>query len=111
LGSAQFGAIDMHLVQVLLPLSDNVRHPFPRDDYDRVAAELTARFGGVTAHTRSPAEGRWLHQGNTTSDEVVVIEVMVETLDDAWWTAYRRELETKFRQQRVIVRAQAIKLL
>jgi hypothetical protein len=101
----------MHLIQVLLPLSDNGRHPFPRDAYDRVAAELTERFGGVTAYTRAPAEGRWKHRGDTTADEVVVIEVMVEHLDPAWWTAYRIGLETIFRQQHVIVRAQPVTLL
>ena len=101
----------MYLIQVLLPLSDNLRHPFPRDFYDKVALELTERFGGVTAFTRSPAEGRWLHQGITTADEVVVIEVMVDPLDDAWWTVYRAGLEAIFRQQRIIIRAQPVKLL
>lgn len=101
----------MDLVQVLLPLSDNLRHPFPRDFYDRVASELTERFGGVTAYTRSPAEGRWKHQGDTNAEEVVVIEVMVETLDEEWWTSYRAGLEAMFRQKRVIVRAQPVKIL
>jgi hypothetical protein len=101
----------MQLVQVILPLSDNLRHPFPRDAYDKVAHELTERFGGVTAFTRSPAEGRWTHQGTTSAEEVVVIEVMVETLDEAWWTTYRTGLEARFRQQRIIVRAQPVKIL
>jgi hypothetical protein len=101
----------MDLVQVLLPLTDNQRHPFPRAFYDQVASELTQRFGGVTAYTRSPAEGRWLHQGDTTADEVIVIEVMVEALDEAWWSSYRAGLESVFRQKRIIVRAQPVKLL
>lgn len=101
----------MHLVQVLLPLTDNHRHPFPREYYDRVAMELTHRFGGVTAFTRSPAEGRWMHQGDTTADEVIVIEVMVEPLDALWWSEYRTGLETIFRQKRIIVRAQPVILL
>jgi hypothetical protein len=101
----------MDLVQVLLPLTDNHRHPFPREYYDRVATELTHQFGGVTAYTRSPAEGRWIHQGDTTADEVVVIEVMVEPLDRDWWTIYREGLEVIFRQKRIIIRAQAVLLL
>jgi hypothetical protein len=101
----------MDLVQVLLPLSDNERHPFPRHYYDQVSATLTERFGGVTAYTRSPAEGRWTHQGDTTADEVVVIEVMIDHLDEGWWTAYRASLETLFRQKRIIVRAQAVRVL
>jgi hypothetical protein len=101
----------MNLVQVLLPLSDNLRHPFPRDYFDRVAKDLTERFGGVTAYTRSPAEGRWKHQGDTSAEEMVVIEVMVDHLDEAWWTAYRAGLEATFRQKRIIVRAQPVKIL
>ena len=101
----------MHLVQILLPLSDNLRHPFPRDHFDKVAVELTERFGGVTAYTRAPAEGRWMQRGDTNAEEMVVIEVMVETLDEAWWTAYRATLEGAFRQQRVIVRALPVTIL
>lgn len=101
----------MHVVQILLPLSDNDRHPFPRDQYDNVALELTERFGGVTAYTRAPAEGRWTGQGHTGSEEVVVIEVMVDRLDAVWWTDYRKGLEARFRQQHIIVRAQSVLLL
>ena len=101
----------MHLVQILLPLSDNDRHPFPRDHYDKVALELTERFGGVTAYTRAPAEGRWTGQGHANTEEVVVIEVMVERLDAVWWTDYRKGLEKRFRQQHIIVRAQSVLLL
>ena len=101
----------MHLVQTLLPLTDNQRHPFPRDAFDKVAAEMTERHGGVTAYTRSPAEGRWLRLGDTTHDEVVVIEVMVEAIDEPWWAAYRASLEATFRQHRIIVRAVPVQLL
>lgn len=101
----------MHLVQVLLPLSDNERHPFPRDYFEKVAHELTRRFGGVTSYMRAPAEGRWTHEGSTNAEEVVVVEVMVDTLDEAWWTAYRANLEENFRQKRIIVRAQLVTLL
>ena len=101
----------MHLVQILLPLSDNDGHPFPRAQYDKVAVELTKRFGGVTAFTRAPAEGRWSGHGHANSEEVVVIEVMVERLDAVWWTDYRKGLEKRFRQQHIIVRAQSVLLL
>ena len=103
--------LPMHLVQILLPLSDNLRHPFPRDHYDTVAIELATRFGGVTAYTRAPAEGRWTQRGDTNAEEMVVIEVMVETLDEPYWTAYRTALETMFRQHRIIIRALQVTLL
>ncbi|NDV89423.1 hypothetical protein GTW51_22505 [Aurantimonas aggregata] len=58
----------------------------------RVRRELTGRFGGLTAHTRSPAEGRWKQEGDLTSlDEIVILEVMMPEIDEAWWCNYRCE--------------------
>ena len=96
----------MHLVQILLPLYDPDGERFPRDAYDDVARELTERFGGLTAYTRAPAAGLWKEGGETQRDDIVVYEVMVDALDAAWWTAYRRELERRFRQEELVVRAQ-----
>ncbi len=102
----------MHLVQILLPLNDNDGHTLPKDLYETVARELTERFGGVTAYTRSPADGRWREEGrDTSSDEVVVFEVMLKTIDETWWSRYRAALETSFRQKQVVVRAQTIRVL
>ena len=95
----------MHLIQFLLPLRDNERRPFPRADFDRVRAELIARVGGVTAVLQSPATGAWQEEGETTHDEVVLFEVMTEGLDRAWWKGYRAELERRFRQEAIVVRA------
>lgn len=49
----------MYLVQILLPLYDNRKHPFLHSDFKLVRGELTEHFGGVTAFVRSPAEGLW----------------------------------------------------
>jgi len=95
----------MYLVQFLLPLRDNERRPFPRADFDRVRAELIERFGGVTAFLQSPAAGAWKEEGETAYDEVVLFEVMTEELERAWWKSYRAELERRFRQEAIVVRA------
>jgi hypothetical protein len=95
----------MYLIQFLLPLRDNERRPFARADFDRVRAELIERFGGVTAFLQSPASGAWKEEGETTHDEVVLMEVMAETLDRVWWKGYRAELERRFRQEAIMVRA------
>jgi hypothetical protein len=102
----------VHLVQVLLPLCDNAKQPLPLDLFEGVANELTQRFGGLTAYSRAPAEGLWRRrQEETSRDEIVVYEVMVEELDTEWWRAYRERLETRFRQEQVVARAQEIRLL
>jgi 2-hydroxychromene-2-carboxylate isomerase len=100
-----------YLVQLLLPLADNQGHPFPRQLLAAVATELTDRFGGVTAFTRAPAEGLWTDGERTTRDDLVVIEVLVPGLDRAWWRAYRGQLEARFRQDVILIRAHALDLL
>jgi hypothetical protein len=102
----------VYLVQVLLPVYDNAGRRLPRDLHAEVATELTDRFGGCTAYTRAPAEGSWqAKRVGTVRDDIVVYEVMTEALDRAWWATYRQSLEARFRQQQVVIRAQAIELL
>jgi hypothetical protein len=48
-----------HLVELLLPVSDGSGQLFARSLYEKTAAELTERFGGLTAHVRAPAAGVW----------------------------------------------------
>jgi hypothetical protein len=102
----------MHLVQILLPVTDNEGRGFPPDLFATVREALTERFGGLTAFTRAPAEGLWKsHPEKTSRDDIVVLEVMAEAIDREWWAAYRQELETGFRQQEIVIRVQDIELL
>lgn len=101
----------MVLVQLLLPLKDNDGHAFPASLFATVRDELVAAWGGLTWHARAPASGLW-HDGAALSrDDVLLCEVMVDTLDEHWWTRYRRSLEVRFRQQQLVVRAHTIRLL
>ena len=102
----------MHLVQILLPLYDPAGKPFERALFDAVARELTERFGGVTTYTRAPATGLWKEAPDKTArDDLAVYEVMVETLEAQWWTAYRVGLERRFAQEELVVRALEIRRL
>lgn len=102
----------MHLVQLLLPLHDRRGKPFPRSYYRAVGEELTARFGGLTAYSRAPAEGVWdPGDDERRHDDIVVYEVMVEELDRAWWGEYRHQLEKQFEQDELVVRAESIERL
>lgn len=98
----------MHLVQILLPLHDNEWRAFPSPHFDRVRAELTERFGGVTAFIRSPAVGLWKESADLNRDEVVMFEVLTEELDEDWWSQYRKQIENRFRQEQVLMWASAI---
>jgi hypothetical protein len=94
------------LVQILLPVYHNNGQRFPSDLYNEVRAKLTDMFGGLTAYTRAPAEGVWESGTTLKRDDIVVVEVMVDSLDRTWWGAYRRDLKRLFRQDQIVLRAQ-----
>jgi hypothetical protein len=116
-GAGLAGDSRMHLVQLLLPV---VRRTDPgtasADVYRALRAELVARFGGVTAYTRSPARGAWLPEGDedpddAVQDDVVMLEVVTPALDHSWWIALRSRLERELEQESIHLRAIAIELL
>lgn len=104
-------ATDAYLVQIILPTRDNKGNAFAREDFDKVSAELSGRFGGATAFIRSPAKGLWEKPHGTAIDEVIIIETMVEAIDEEWWRGYREKLELRFRQESIVVRSQAIRTI
>jgi hypothetical protein len=102
----------MYLVQLLLPVQDGEGQPFNRMLFEELAAELTERFGGLTAYTRAPATGMWEERpGHPVRDQVVVYEVMTEDLEASWWATLRQRLEAQFEQDELVVRAQEIRRL
>ncbi|HEV7906399.1 MAG TPA: hypothetical protein VGO96_21350 [Pyrinomonadaceae bacterium] len=105
------GVQEMYLVQILLPLYDNEGVAFERKAYDRVRDELARKFDGVTAFRSSPAEGVWKEGGEFSRDAIIIYEVMAQELERAWWTHYRAELEARFRQEKLILRATSIEQL
>jgi hypothetical protein len=94
-----------------LPLSNNRGVPFPAQSYVDVRETLTNKFGGLTAFARAPAEGSEKTQSSVRSDELIVFEVMVEELDRCWWSDYRRAMEVKFEQDRILIRATHVAVL
>lgn len=97
---------------MLLPLYDGRGRQFAQERYSEVREELTHRFGGMTAYLRSPAEGTWREpEGSIDRDEMVMCEVMVDDLDRAWWSTYRKQLERRFEQDELVIRASAIEKL
>src|ERR1700712_1873129 len=101
----------MHLVEILLPLHDNTGQSFEPEKYAEVQQHLTERFGGLTAFTRSPAQGTTTETGKPVHDDIVVFEVMTEALDVSWWASYRLRLEREFRQDQIVIRASTVTLL
>lgn len=102
-----------HLVQILLPTETRDRAPIASEQFARVRVELTEKFGGVTAYTRSPATGLWKRDEDDAieRDQVIMVEVVVEDLDRAWWAAYREQLEDRFEQDKVHARALGMEMI
>lgn len=101
----------MHLVTILLPLERNDGAPQPRALFEQLRDELVERFGGATLFSRAPAEGLWDDGGAVEREAVVLIEVVAERLERAWWAALRKRLEESFGQDEIMVRASAIERL
>lgn len=98
-----------YLVQLLLPLRMRDGADVPAEMFAEVRAELTQRFGGVTAYSRSPATGLWKRtEAEIERDQVIMIEVVVEAFDREWWTQYRDRLARRFDQEEIHARAIAI---
>ena len=73
--------------------------------------ELVDRFKGVTAYVRSPAKGLWTApDGHTEADDVVMVEVVTDTFDRAWWRTYSATLARRFAQDTIHVRALPVEM-
>jgi hypothetical protein len=99
------------LVQILLPTFQRDGTAVPKSVFDHVAHELTEKFGGVTSYLRAPAEGRWQSGTGTEHDQIVVVEVMTEEIDTAYWSTLRKRLERELAQDRIIIRCHTVQLL
>ena len=101
----------MHVIEILLPLRRNDGSPQPDGLFGKVRRELVEQFGGLTAFTRSPAEGLWEDGDDVEQDEIVIFEVMAGEVDRSWWREFRARLERDFDQEEVVIRAMAAERL
>jgi hypothetical protein len=101
----------MVLIQLLLP-TNGAAAADGLGPLAQTRRELAERFSGLTAYLRSPAKGLWTApDGHTEQDDVVMVEVVTETFDRAWWRAYVATLAARFEQESIHVRAVPVDLL
>lgn len=93
------------LIEILLPLAYNDGARIDDKTLSRIREDLIGRYGGLTAFTRSPAEGIWTSPAGAARDDIVVLEVMTDELDRAWWAAWRKSIEELLQQASIVVRA------
>jgi hypothetical protein len=101
----------MVLIQLLLPTRAGTGADGPAA-LAETRRELAATFNGLTAYLRSPAKGLWTApDGHTEQDDVVMVEVVTDTFDRAWWRTYTATLAERFGQEAIHVRAMPVEML
>jgi hypothetical protein len=94
----------MNIIEIFLPLDTGAGAAVALETIEGLVAGLADRFGGATAFTREPAEGLWKSATAMQRDRIIIVEVMVEEIDEAWWQDYRKRLETEFAQEEIMIR-------
>lgn len=103
----------MYLVEIFLPLYDNDGGPIDKASFAITRDEFSSKFGGVTVHSRAPVKGVWkeAEDHKICHDDLIIFEVMSDDLNRNWWHGHKRTLETRFRQEAVLIRAQVVERL
>ena len=101
----------MVLIQLLLP-TNGVAGADGLTPLAETRRELAEQFNGLTAYLRSPAKGLWTaSDGHTEEDDVVMVEVVTDTFDRAWWRTYAAKLASRFGQETIHLRAVPVIML
>ncbi len=99
------------MIQLLLPLYDEMGRPFPKRFFTAIDKTLIKEFGDVTAYVRSPAVGSWKEEGVVVKDNMIVYEVMVSKIDRSFWDKYKKQLQDQFKQKELVILQTEIGLL
>jgi hypothetical protein len=101
----------MNLVEIFLPLDKGSGAPTDGETIEGIVKGLADRFGGATAFTREAADGLWKRETAIERDRIIIIEVVVRDLDEAWWKNYQRRLEQEFAQFSIMIRVTPCRLI
>lgn len=97
---------------MLLPLYDNEGQPFSDELYKAIRLELTERFGGLTAYSRSPATGLWKNDDEEVKvDKMIVYEVIADDVEKKFWKSFKEILKAQFKQEDMIIRCTDIEVV
>jgi inorganic pyrophosphatase len=100
------------LIQVYLPKYQPDGKPFSSAMFQKVKAELTEKFGGLTIYAQAPAEGLWKEdEQHTVSDEIIIYEILAPSIDLKYWKAYKTKLQKQFKQEELLIRCSSISIL
>ena len=96
----------MFLVELFIP-----KVAASKDRLSSLQYLLVEQFGGLTAYSRAPAKGIDMEGGKPVEDEIIILEVMTDSLDRAWWSSLRVQLERDLQQLEILIRATDVQRL
>lgn len=95
---------------MLLPVARGAHGNASATTLRDVTRELGHTFGGLTAYSRAPAQGRWRHDGGGEErDDLVVVEGMVERVEPESWSSFRSRWAAGLGQDELVVRCWEIR--
>jgi len=98
----------VYLIQLLLPLRGAGGGTIDAGAFATTREELVNVFKGVTAYARTPAQGVWISpQGEKQQDDVIMVEVLADEFEPAWWRDFGQTLAKRFDQEEIHIRALA----
>lgn len=96
----------MQLVEIFVP-----KTAISKEHLASLQNMLVKQFGGLTAYSRTPAKGLDVEDERQVEDEIIILEVMTDLLDRAWWSSLRSRLERDLQQREILIRASEVQLL
>src|SRR3569833_2290529 len=100
------GLLQMFLVELFIP-----KVAASKDRLSSLQYLLVEQFGGLTAYSRAPAKGIDMEGGKPVEEEIIILEVMTDSLDRAWWSSLRVQLERDLQQLEILIRATDVQRL
>lgn len=96
----------MFLVEVFVPQYFPSGKEIEGEYLEEMRDILLSKFGGSTAFTQCPVEGEWKDaSGSIEEDRVIILQVMCEEIDRAWWTNFRNRWQEMLQQKELMIRA------
>ncbi|MBA2253175.1 MAG: hypothetical protein H0W13_10840 [Nitrospirales bacterium] len=98
--------------EILLPLKYNDGAPVEPEKFQQTRRELVQKFGALTMEVQ-PISGIWIFGGQEHRDELIRFIVDTETSADidAFFSAFKTALKTRFRQIDIWITAQPIRII
>src|SRR5438045_8839827 len=98
---------------LLLPLADNLGHPFSDSAFDEVERRLLQRFKGLTSHQRRfPLRGIWQGANRIYLDQVIVMTVLDfrRQGNDKFIANLKRDLLRQFDQLEILITEESLRV-